>query len=113
MATAGGLAGLDADVEVGVGVGVGVVAGVAAKVNTSDGVGRLLSELLALREATFRQSQVEEFCRDSEDISPLEAIAATVVRTPSSVKPSLTFLPAMGSQPRDITNQAIVRPSDS
>eukprot|EP00873_Tetraselmis_striata_P025662 jgi/Tetstr1/445926/TSEL_033555.t1 len=41
-------AGVDEDVAVDVGVGV------AAKVSTSDGVGRLSSELLELCEATFR-----------------------------------------------------------
>eukprot|EP00873_Tetraselmis_striata_P026244 jgi/Tetstr1/446508/TSEL_034036.t1 len=38
----------------GVDVGVVVGAGVAAKVSTSDDVGRLLSELLALCDATFQ-----------------------------------------------------------
>eukprot|EP00873_Tetraselmis_striata_P041035 jgi/Tetstr1/461299/TSEL_006426.t1 len=38
----------------GAGVDVAAVAGVAAKVSTSDGVGRLLSELLAHCEVTFR-----------------------------------------------------------
>eukprot|EP00873_Tetraselmis_striata_P010486 jgi/Tetstr1/430750/TSEL_020535.t1 len=99
-------------------------AGVAAKVSTSDGVGRLSSELLELCEATFRDlprcgapyssnrvafgadelgqrtldllsnsltaqtlksyagrlSQFAEFFHDSENISPLEATIATVVR---------------------------------
>eukprot|EP00873_Tetraselmis_striata_P019057 jgi/Tetstr1/439321/TSEL_027760.t1 len=41
-------------VRPGAGVDVGVVAGAAAKVSTSDGLGRLSSELLALCEATFR-----------------------------------------------------------
>eukprot|EP00873_Tetraselmis_striata_P034205 jgi/Tetstr1/454469/TSEL_041369.t1 len=83
---------------------VAVDAGVAAKVSTSDGVGRLSSELLELCEATFRlhldlprcgssysyirtfksyagrMSQFVEFCHDSENISPLEATTATVVR---------------------------------
>eukprot|EP00873_Tetraselmis_striata_P043366 jgi/Tetstr1/463630/TSEL_008492.t1 len=72
---------------------VAVDAGVAAKVSTSDGVGRLSSELLELYEATFRSlsaqivksyagrlSQFAEFCHDSENISPLEATTATVVR---------------------------------
>eukprot|EP00873_Tetraselmis_striata_P007109 jgi/Tetstr1/427373/TSEL_017537.t1 len=59
---------------------VAVDAGVAAKVSTNDGVGRLSSELLALCEATFRLSQFTEFCHDSENISPLEASTATVVR---------------------------------
>eukprot|EP00873_Tetraselmis_striata_P035715 jgi/Tetstr1/455979/TSEL_042758.t1 len=40
-------------VDAGVDVGVVAVVGVAAKVSTSDGVGHLLSELLALCEATF------------------------------------------------------------
>eukprot|EP00873_Tetraselmis_striata_P012810 jgi/Tetstr1/433074/TSEL_022408.t1 len=41
--------------DAGVAVGVAAVAGVAAKVSTSDGVlGQLSSELLALCEATFR-----------------------------------------------------------
>eukprot|EP00873_Tetraselmis_striata_P022956 jgi/Tetstr1/443220/TSEL_031259.t1 len=59
---------------------VAVDAGVAAKVSTSDGVGRLSSELLELCEATFRLSQFAEFCHDSENISPLEATTTTVVR---------------------------------
>eukprot|EP00873_Tetraselmis_striata_P004846 jgi/Tetstr1/425110/TSEL_015572.t1 len=59
---------------------VAVDAGVAAKVSTSDGAGRLSSELLELREATFRLSQFAEFCHNSENISPLEATTATVVR---------------------------------
>eukprot|EP00873_Tetraselmis_striata_P004471 jgi/Tetstr1/424735/TSEL_015252.t1 len=72
---------------------VAVDAGVVAKVSTSDGVGRLSSELLELCEATFRSltaqtfkgyagrlSQFAEFCHDSENISPLEATTATVVR---------------------------------
>eukprot|EP00873_Tetraselmis_striata_P022960 jgi/Tetstr1/443224/TSEL_031262.t1 len=90
---------------------VAVDAGVAAKVSTSDGVGRLSSKLLELCEATFRMlsnsdelgqwtldllsssltaqtlksyagrlSQFAEFCHDSENISPLEATTATVVR---------------------------------
>eukprot|EP00873_Tetraselmis_striata_P010177 jgi/Tetstr1/430441/TSEL_020251.t1 len=64
------------------GVGEDVAAGVdvAAKVSTSDGVGRLSSELLELCDATFRLSQFAEFCHDSENISPLEATTATVVR---------------------------------
>eukprot|EP00873_Tetraselmis_striata_P013555 jgi/Tetstr1/433819/TSEL_023005.t1 len=79
------VAGVDEDVAVDVGV--------AAKVSTSDGVGRLSSELLELCEATFRSlsaqtlksyagrlSQFAEFCHDSENISPLEATTATVVR---------------------------------
>eukprot|EP00873_Tetraselmis_striata_P011063 jgi/Tetstr1/431327/TSEL_021018.t1 len=96
----------------GVGEDVAVDAGVAAKVSTSDGVGRLSSELQELCEATFRSdafgsdelgqrtldllssslsaqtlksyagrlSQFAEFCHDSENISPLEATTATVVR---------------------------------
>eukprot|EP00873_Tetraselmis_striata_P001077 jgi/Tetstr1/421341/TSEL_012311.t1 len=114
---------------VGVDVGVAAVASVAARVGTSDGVGRLSSELLALCEATFRLhldlprcgasyiysreafgstelghrtldllssslsvqtlksyagrlSQFAEFCHDSENISPLEATTANVVRCP-------------------------------
>eukprot|EP00873_Tetraselmis_striata_P045792 jgi/Tetstr1/466056/TSEL_010643.t1 len=72
---------------------VAVDAGVAAKVSTSDGVGRLSSEPLELCEATFRSltaqtlksyagrlSQFAEFYHDSEIISPLEATTATVVR---------------------------------
>eukprot|EP00873_Tetraselmis_striata_P009203 jgi/Tetstr1/429467/TSEL_019375.t1 len=59
---------------------VAVDAGVAAKVSTSDGVGRLSSEPLEFGEATFRLSQFVEFCHDSENISPLEATAAPVVR---------------------------------
>eukprot|EP00873_Tetraselmis_striata_P007923 jgi/Tetstr1/428187/TSEL_018238.t1 len=87
---------------------VAVDAGVAAKVSKSDGVGRLSSELLEPCEATFRRarttdtrpahllfssltaqtlksyagrlSQFLEFCHDSENISPLEATTATVVR---------------------------------
>eukprot|EP00873_Tetraselmis_striata_P043081 jgi/Tetstr1/463345/TSEL_008268.t1 len=72
---------------------VSVDTGVAAKGSTSDGVGRLSSELLELCEATFRSliaqtlksyagrlSQFAEFCHDSENISPLEATTATVVR---------------------------------
>eukprot|EP00873_Tetraselmis_striata_P016764 jgi/Tetstr1/437028/TSEL_025788.t1 len=43
----------DRVLDAGVDVGVVAVVGVAAKVSTSDGVGRLLSELLALCEATF------------------------------------------------------------
>eukprot|EP00873_Tetraselmis_striata_P000359 jgi/Tetstr1/420623/TSEL_011711.t1 len=64
------------------GVGEDVAAGVdvAAKVSTSDGVGRLSSELREPCEATFRLSQFAEFCHDSENISPLEATTATVVR---------------------------------
>eukprot|EP00873_Tetraselmis_striata_P001238 jgi/Tetstr1/421502/TSEL_012450.t1 len=53
---------------------------VAAKVSTSDGVGRRSSELQEPCEATFRLSQFAEFCHDSENISPLEATTATVVR---------------------------------
>eukprot|EP00873_Tetraselmis_striata_P007878 jgi/Tetstr1/428142/TSEL_018194.t1 len=77
----------------GVGEDVVVDVGVAAKVSTIDGVGRLSSELLELCEATFRSlsaqtlksyagrlSQFAEFCHDSENISPLEATTATVVR---------------------------------
>eukprot|EP00873_Tetraselmis_striata_P015512 jgi/Tetstr1/435776/TSEL_024667.t1 len=72
---------------------VAVNAGVVAKVSTSDGVERLSSELLELYEATFRSltaqtlgsyagklSQFAEFFHDSENISPLEATTATVVR---------------------------------
>eukprot|EP00873_Tetraselmis_striata_P001127 jgi/Tetstr1/421391/TSEL_012359.t1 len=59
---------------------VAVDAGVAAKVSRSYGVGRLSSELLELCEATFRLSQFAEFCHDFENISPLEATTATVVR---------------------------------
>eukprot|EP00873_Tetraselmis_striata_P042091 jgi/Tetstr1/462355/TSEL_007361.t1 len=66
--------------DAGVDEDVVVDAGVAAKVSTSDGVGRLSSELLQLCEATFRLSQFAEFCHDSENISPLEAATATVVR---------------------------------
>eukprot|EP00873_Tetraselmis_striata_P044913 jgi/Tetstr1/465177/TSEL_000849.t1 len=40
------------------GVGVGVDAGVAANVSTSDGVGRLSSELLELCGVTFRFSEL-------------------------------------------------------
>eukprot|EP00873_Tetraselmis_striata_P016188 jgi/Tetstr1/436452/TSEL_025280.t1 len=57
-----------------------VDAGVAVKVSTSDGLGRLSSELLELCEATFRLSRFVEFCHYSENISPLEATIATVVR---------------------------------
>eukprot|EP00873_Tetraselmis_striata_P022550 jgi/Tetstr1/442814/TSEL_030898.t1 len=77
---------------------VAVDAGVAAKVSTSDGVGRLSSELLELCEATFRSltaqtlksyagklSQLAEFCHDSENISPLEATTDTVVRYVASI----------------------------
>eukprot|EP00873_Tetraselmis_striata_P046302 jgi/Tetstr1/466566/TSEL_011068.t1 len=77
----------------GVDEGVAVDADVAAKVSTSDGVGRLSSELVELCEATFRSlttqtlksyagrlSRFAEFCHDSENISPLEATTATVVR---------------------------------
>eukprot|EP00873_Tetraselmis_striata_P029425 jgi/Tetstr1/449689/TSEL_036757.t1 len=64
----------------GVDVDVVVDAGVAAKVSTSGGVGRLSSELLELCEATFRLSQFAEFCHDSENISLLEATTATAVR---------------------------------
>eukprot|EP00873_Tetraselmis_striata_P014922 jgi/Tetstr1/435186/TSEL_002642.t1 len=53
---------------------------VAAKVSTSDGVGRRSSELQEPCEATFRLAQFAEFCHDSENISPLEATTATVVR---------------------------------
>eukprot|EP00873_Tetraselmis_striata_P000601 jgi/Tetstr1/420865/TSEL_011938.t1 len=70
------------------------VAGVAAKVSTSDGVvGRLSPEMLALCEVTFRSLtaqtlksyadkllQFGEFCHDLENTSPLEATTATVVR---------------------------------
>eukprot|EP00873_Tetraselmis_striata_P018691 jgi/Tetstr1/438955/TSEL_027449.t1 len=41
--------------DAGVDVGVAAVAGVAAKMSTSDGVGRLSSEMLAHCEATFRR----------------------------------------------------------
>eukprot|EP00873_Tetraselmis_striata_P039821 jgi/Tetstr1/460085/TSEL_005405.t1 len=68
------LAGAGADED------VVVDAGVATKVSTSDGVGRLSSELVELCEATFRLSQFAEFCHDSENISPLEATIANVVR---------------------------------
>eukprot|EP00873_Tetraselmis_striata_P012765 jgi/Tetstr1/433029/TSEL_022366.t1 len=61
-------------------VGVVAVVGVAAKVSTSDGVGRLSSEMLALCEATSRLSQFAEFYHDSENISPVEATIASVVR---------------------------------
>eukprot|EP00873_Tetraselmis_striata_P026774 jgi/Tetstr1/447038/TSEL_034495.t1 len=97
----------------GVGEDVAAGVGVAAKVSTSDGVGRLSPELLELCEATFRLqeafgsdelgqrtldmlssslsaqtlksyagrlSQFAEFCHDSENISPLEATTATVIR---------------------------------
>eukprot|EP00873_Tetraselmis_striata_P046689 jgi/Tetstr1/466953/TSEL_011407.t1 len=77
----------------GVGEDEAVDAGVAAKVSTSDGVGRLSSELLELCEATFRTRSAQtlksyagrlslfaEFCHDSENISSLEATTATVVR---------------------------------
>eukprot|EP00873_Tetraselmis_striata_P010304 jgi/Tetstr1/430568/TSEL_020366.t1 len=64
------------------GVGEDVVVDVdaAAKVSTNDGVGRRSSELQEPCEATFRLSQFAEFCHDSENISPLEATTATVVR---------------------------------
>eukprot|EP00873_Tetraselmis_striata_P021090 jgi/Tetstr1/441354/TSEL_029605.t1 len=77
------------------GVGEDVVADVdaVAKVSTNDGVGRRSSELQEPCEATFRSlsaqtlksyagrlSQFAEFCHDSENISPLEATTATVVR---------------------------------
>eukprot|EP00873_Tetraselmis_striata_P035600 jgi/Tetstr1/455864/TSEL_042653.t1 len=65
-------AGVDEDVV--------VDAGVAAKVSTSDGEGRLSSELLEPCEAIFRRSLFAELCQDSENISPLEATTATVVR---------------------------------
>eukprot|EP00873_Tetraselmis_striata_P036077 jgi/Tetstr1/456341/TSEL_043077.t1 len=68
-------------------------AGLAREVITSDGVGHLSSELLALCEVTFRSltaqtrksyagelSQLAEFCHNSESISPLEVTTATVVR---------------------------------
>eukprot|EP00873_Tetraselmis_striata_P042874 jgi/Tetstr1/463138/TSEL_008072.t1 len=61
-----------------------VDAGVAAKASTSDGVGRLSSELLELCETlksyAGRLSQFVEFCHDSENISSLEATTAIVVR---------------------------------
>eukprot|EP00873_Tetraselmis_striata_P009634 jgi/Tetstr1/429898/TSEL_019763.t1 len=66
--------------DAGVGEDVAVDVDVAAKVSTSDGVGRLSSELQEPCEATFRLSQFAEFCHDSENISPLEATTATVVR---------------------------------
>eukprot|EP00873_Tetraselmis_striata_P024345 jgi/Tetstr1/444609/TSEL_032458.t1 len=66
------VAGADEDVAADVDVG--------AKVSTSDGVGRLSSELQEPCEVTFRLSQFAEFCHDSENISPLEATTATVVR---------------------------------
>eukprot|EP00873_Tetraselmis_striata_P003119 jgi/Tetstr1/423383/TSEL_014069.t1 len=77
----------------GVGEDVAADVDVAAKVSTSDGVGRRSSELQEPCEATFRSlsaqtlksyagrlSQFAEFCHDSENISPLEATTATVVR---------------------------------
>eukprot|EP00873_Tetraselmis_striata_P004498 jgi/Tetstr1/424762/TSEL_015279.t1 len=91
----------------GVGEDVVVDVGVAVKVSTIDGVGRLSSERLELCEDAFgsdelgqrtldllssslsaqtlksyagRLSQFAEFCHDSENISPLEATTATVVR---------------------------------
>eukprot|EP00873_Tetraselmis_striata_P007970 jgi/Tetstr1/428234/TSEL_018274.t1 len=64
----------------GVGEDVAADVDVAAKVSTSDGVGRRSSELKEPCEATFRLSQFAEFCHDSENISPLEATTATVVR---------------------------------
>eukprot|EP00873_Tetraselmis_striata_P004838 jgi/Tetstr1/425102/TSEL_015566.t1 len=91
----------------GVGEDVAAGVGVAAKVSTSDGVGRLSPELLELCEEAFgsdelgqrtldllssslsaqtlksyagKLSQFAEFCHDSENISPLEATIATVVR---------------------------------
>eukprot|EP00873_Tetraselmis_striata_P034815 jgi/Tetstr1/455079/TSEL_041932.t1 len=95
----------------GVGEDVAADVDVAAKVSTSDGVGRRSSELQEPCEATFRTpfgsdelgqrtldllssslsaqtlksyagrlAQFAEFCHDSENISPLEATTATVVR---------------------------------
>eukprot|EP00873_Tetraselmis_striata_P034448 jgi/Tetstr1/454712/TSEL_041598.t1 len=66
--------------DAGVDEDVVVDAGVAAKVSTSDGVGRRSSELLELCEVTFRLSRFAEFCHDSDNISPLEATIAIVVR---------------------------------
>eukprot|EP00873_Tetraselmis_striata_P005622 jgi/Tetstr1/425886/TSEL_016259.t1 len=71
-------AGVDVDVD------VVVDTGVAAKVSTSDGVGRLSLELLELYETlksyAGRLSHFAEFCHDAENISPLEATTATVLR---------------------------------
>eukprot|EP00873_Tetraselmis_striata_P024280 jgi/Tetstr1/444544/TSEL_032421.t1 len=71
--------------DAGVGEDVAADVDVAAKVSTSDGVGRRSSELQEPCEATFRSlsaqtlksyagrlSQFAEFCHDSENISPLE-----------------------------------------
>eukprot|EP00873_Tetraselmis_striata_P002610 jgi/Tetstr1/422874/TSEL_013665.t1 len=74
----------------GVGVGVGVVAGagVAAKnAFGSDELGQRTLDILSssltaqtLESYAGRLSQFAEFCHDSENISPLEATTATVVR---------------------------------
>eukprot|EP00873_Tetraselmis_striata_P034170 jgi/Tetstr1/454434/TSEL_041334.t1 len=74
------VAGVDEDVA--------VDAGVAAKVSTSDDeLGQRTLDLLSsslsaqkLKSYAGRLSQFAEFCHDSENISPLEATTATVVR---------------------------------
>eukprot|EP00873_Tetraselmis_striata_P039915 jgi/Tetstr1/460179/TSEL_005495.t1 len=75
--------------RVGVGVGVAVAgAGVAAKdAFSSDELGQRTLDLLSssltaqtLKSYAGRLSQFAEFCHDSENISPLEATASTVVR---------------------------------
>eukprot|EP00873_Tetraselmis_striata_P020162 jgi/Tetstr1/440426/TSEL_028759.t1 len=89
--------------DVGADVDMETAESVAAKVNTSDGVGRLSPELPALCEVTFRWplhgapgspamlksyagklSHLAELCHHSGNISPLEATIATVVRGASS-----------------------------
>eukprot|EP00873_Tetraselmis_striata_P021265 jgi/Tetstr1/441529/TSEL_029759.t1 len=72
----------------GVGEDEAVDAGVAAKVSTSDGeLGQRTLDLLSnslsaqtRKSYAGRLAQFAEFCHDSENISPLEATTATVVR---------------------------------
>eukprot|EP00873_Tetraselmis_striata_P016650 jgi/Tetstr1/436914/TSEL_025687.t1 len=62
--------------------GVAAVAGVAAKVSTSDGVGRLSSALLALCEATFRGSEWEYEGSEEEDDLELSPTTGRVLTPP-------------------------------
>eukprot|EP00873_Tetraselmis_striata_P044565 jgi/Tetstr1/464829/TSEL_009568.t1 len=87
---------------VGVGVDVGVVAGagVAAKVSTSDGLGRLSSELLALCEATFRA--VGNIEADRHGLGP--EIRSLRLTASLSMTPSLKNRPEVLAELRKVRN---------
>eukprot|EP00873_Tetraselmis_striata_P019086 jgi/Tetstr1/439350/TSEL_027788.t1 len=71
---------------------VAVDAGVAAKVSTSDGVGRLSSELLELCEATFRRYE-----REGRAGRPSYLNLAPQTRTGAIANPSSNYRPTAGN----------------